>query len=128
MATKKKIITEKELLSMSEDEYMNEDQLAFFRARLEAMEAQLRHNAGQTTETLRQTQLAPDPLDRATIEEEHALELRTRDRERKLLKPSSASTKESTAGALRRVNRSVSRAFSRVLPPRCRLKPSSAVN
>ena len=86
MATKKKIITEKELLSMSEDEYMNEDQLAFFRARLEAMEAQLRHNAGQTTETLRQTQLAPDPLDRATIEEEHALELRTRDRERKLLK------------------------------------------
>ena len=32
MATKKKIITEKELLSMSEDEYMNEDQLAFFRA------------------------------------------------------------------------------------------------
>ena len=69
MATKKKIITEKELLSMSEDEYMNEDQLAFFRARLEAMEAQLRHNAGQTTETLRQTQLAPDPLDRATIEE-----------------------------------------------------------
>jgi DnaK suppressor protein len=28
----------------------------------------------------------PDPTDRATIEEEHALELRTRDRERKLLK------------------------------------------
>jgi RNA polymerase-binding transcription factor DksA len=28
----------------------------------------------------------PDPADRATIEEEHALELRTRDRERKLLK------------------------------------------
>ena len=30
--------------------------------------------------------LVPDPADRATIEEEHALELRTRDRERKLLK------------------------------------------
>ncbi len=28
----------------------------------------------------------PDPADRATIEEEHALELRTRDRERKLIK------------------------------------------
>ncbi|MCY1458843.1 RNA polymerase-binding transcription factor DksA [compost metagenome] len=28
----------------------------------------------------------PDPADRATIEEEHALELRNRDRERKLLK------------------------------------------
>lgn len=98
MATKKKIITEKELLSMSEDEYMNEDQLAFFRARLEAMEAQLRHNAGQTTETLRQTQLAPDPLDRATIEEEHALELRTRDRERKLLKKVQAAIKRIDEG------------------------------
>lgn len=98
MATKKKIITEKELLSMSEDEYMNEDQLAFFRARLEAMEAQLRRNAGQTTETLRQTQLAPDPLDRATIEEEHALELRTRDRERKLLKKVQAAIKRIDEG------------------------------
>lgn len=98
MATKKKIITEKELLSMSEDEYMNEDQLAFFRARLGAMEAQLRHNAGQTTETLRQTLLAPDPLDRATIEEEHALELRTRDRERKLLKKVQAAIKRIDEG------------------------------
>ena len=35
---------------------------------------------------LRETTVAPDPTDRATIEEEHALELRTRDRERKLLK------------------------------------------
>ena len=35
---------------------------------------------------LRETQFVPDPADRATIEEEHALELRTRDRERKLLK------------------------------------------
>ena len=85
-ATKKKSITEKELLSMPEEDYMNEDQLAFFRARLQEMEAQLRRNAGQTTETLRETQLAPDQSDRATIEEEHAIELRTRDRERKLLK------------------------------------------
>ena len=35
---------------------------------------------------LRDNILVPDPADRATIEEEHALELRTRDRERKLLK------------------------------------------
>ena len=62
------------------------------------MEAQLRHNAGQTTETLRQTQLAPDPLDRATIEEEHALELRTRDRERKLLKKVQAAIKRIDEG------------------------------
>ena len=43
--------------------------------------------AGETTEHLREdTVIVPDPADRATIEEEHALELRTRDRERKLLK------------------------------------------
>ncbi len=93
MTTKKKLITEEELLHMSDDDYMNEDQLNFFRARLVEMEQQLRRNAGQTTETLRQTQLAPDPLDRATIEEEHALELRTRDRERKLLKKVQAAIK-----------------------------------
>ena len=45
------------------------------------------NNAGETTEHLREdTTIVPDPADRATIEEEHALELRTRDRERKLLK------------------------------------------
>ena len=43
-------------------------------------------NADETTEHLRETVIVPDPADRATIEEEHALELRTRDRERKLLK------------------------------------------
>jgi DnaK suppressor protein len=49
-------------------------------------------NAGETTEHLREdTSIVPDPADRATIEEEHALELRTRDRERKLLKKISQS-------------------------------------
>ena len=86
MATKKKLLTEQELLAMSEDEYMNDRQLAFFRHRLEEMEKELRTNADQTTEHLRETAVVPDPADRATIEEEHALELRTRDRERKLLK------------------------------------------
>ena len=43
-------------------------------------------NADETTEHLRKTSLVPDPADRASIEEEHSLELRTRDRERKLLK------------------------------------------
>lgn len=86
MATKKKLLTEQELLAMSEDDYMNDRQLAFFRHRLEEMEKELRSNVGQTTEHLRETTVVPDPADRATIEEEHALELRTRDRERKLLK------------------------------------------
>jgi len=57
------------------------------------MEAELRANADQTTNNLRETTIVPDPADRATIEEEHALELRTRDRERKLLKKVRAALK-----------------------------------
>lgn len=78
--------SEAELLRMPEDEYMNERQLGFFRDRLRQLEQDILNNAGATTEHLRETQFVPDPADRATIEEEHALELRTRDRERKLLK------------------------------------------
>lgn len=84
--TSKKILTEAEILAMSEKDYMNEAQLAFFKHRLQQLRDEILKNAGQTTEHLRETVLVPDPADRATIEEEHALELRTRDRERKLLK------------------------------------------
>lgn len=85
-------LTEAELLSMPESAYMNEKQLDFFRARLQALKDDLLSNAGETTEHLREdTSIVPDPADRATIEEEHALELRTRDRERKLLKKISQS-------------------------------------
>jgi len=80
------LLTEEQILAMSEDEYMNPAQLAFFKARLQELERELLKNAGETTEHLRETVVVPDPADRATIEEEHALELRTRDRERKLLK------------------------------------------
>lgn len=80
------LLTEKELLAMPESDYMNEAQLAFFRNRLKLLEQEILNNADTTTENLRETQFVPDPADRATIEEEHALELRTRDRERKLLK------------------------------------------
>jgi DnaK suppressor protein len=78
--------SEQELLAMPESDYMNERQLAFFKERLKQLEQDILNNAGETTEHLRETQFVPDPADRATIEEEHALELRTRDRERKLLK------------------------------------------
>ena len=86
-ATKSSVIlTEEEILKMSDKDYMNEAQLAFFKTRLQQLEKELQQNADDTTEHLRETTLVPDPADRATIEEEHALELRTRDRERKLLK------------------------------------------
>ncbi|CAM8661969.1 DksA DnaK suppressor protein [Oxalobacteraceae bacterium] len=79
-------LTEEQILAMGEKDYMSPAQLAFFKARLQQLEKDLLKNAGETTEHLRETVLVPDPADRATIEEEHALELRTRDRERKLLK------------------------------------------
>ena len=80
-------LTDAEVLSMPESEYMNDKQLAFFRHKLTQIKQDMHNNAGETTEHLREdTVVVPDPADRATIEEEHALELRTRDRERKLLK------------------------------------------
>lgn len=89
----KKVLTAEEILKMPDDDYMNAQQLEFFRRRLTALEKELRANADQTTVNLRETTVVPDPADRATIEEEHALELRTRDRERKLLKKVQAAIK-----------------------------------
>lgn len=78
--------TEEELLAMSSRDYMNAAQRAFFRQRLHELEQELLKNAGETEALLRETVVVPDPADRATIEEVQALELRTRDRERKLLR------------------------------------------
>lgn len=82
----KRLPTEEQLLKTRESDYMNAEQLAYFKHRLQQMENELLQNADETTEHLRESVIVPDPADRATIEEEHALELRTRDRERKLLK------------------------------------------
>lgn len=80
-------LTDPDVQAMPDSEYMNDVQLAFFRRKLSLLKADMLANAGETTEHLREdTVVVPDPADRATIEEEHALELRTRDRERKLLK------------------------------------------
>ncbi|HEX7139530.1 MAG TPA: RNA polymerase-binding protein DksA [Vicinamibacterales bacterium] len=94
----RQLLTEEQLLAMSDADYMNEDQLAFFKYRLQQMERELLSNADETTEHLRETVIVPDPADRATIEEEHALELRTRDRERKLLKKVQASLRGIESG------------------------------
>ena len=80
-------LTDADILAMPDSEYMNDVQMAYFRRKLVQLKQDMHNNAGETTEHLREdTVVVPDPADRATIEEEHALELRTRDRERKLLK------------------------------------------
>jgi DnaK suppressor protein len=79
-------LTEAEILKQPESSYMNKAQLAFFREKLNELRDQILHNATDTGEHLRDNEVATDPSDRATQEEEYTLELRTRDRERKLLK------------------------------------------
>ena len=91
MATKNaskadKPLTEADILKMPEKDYMNEAQLAFFRALLARMRDDILRKADETVEHMREVDNVSDPADRATVEEEHTLELRTRDRERKLLK------------------------------------------
>lgn len=69
------------------EEYMNEAQLEHFRLILKAWRDQLREEVDRTVHHM-QDEAAnfPDPVDRAAQEEEFSLELRTRDRERKLIK------------------------------------------
>lgn len=69
------------------EEYMNDEQLEHFKKILEAWRTQLREEVDRTVHHM-QDEAAnfPDPVDRAAQEEEFALELRTRDRERKLIK------------------------------------------
>src|SRR5512143_1856083 len=83
---KPKPLTEEDLLKAPDKDYMNDAQLAFFRQRLLELRDQLLTNADDTGQHLRENEITTDPSDRATLEEEYTLELRTRDRERKLLK------------------------------------------
>lgn len=69
------------------EEYMNEKQLAHFRALLLAWKKELMEEVDRTMSHLKdEAANFPDPADRASQEEEFSLELRTRDRERKLIK------------------------------------------
>jgi len=69
------------------EEYMSDDQTAHFRAILEAWKAELMEEVDRTVHHMQDDAANfPDPNDRATQEEEFTLELRTRDRERKLVK------------------------------------------
>ena len=80
------VLTDEDILRMPEKDYMNEVQLQFFKAKLQAMKAEILDNARETGEHLKENEVFADPNDRATVEEENMLEQRVRDRERKLLK------------------------------------------
>ncbi|MBS4772731.1 MAG: RNA polymerase-binding protein DksA [Proteobacteria bacterium] len=70
----------------ADEEYMNEMQLEYFRQKLLEWKKSLLGQSKDTLEDLRQGGLnQPDEIDRASLESDKALELRTRDRARKLI-------------------------------------------
>ena len=71
----------------SDEEYMNDAQMSHFRLILRAWRNQLRLEVDRTVHHMKEEAANfPDPVDRAAQEEEFSLELRARDRERKLIK------------------------------------------
>jgi DnaK suppressor protein len=77
---------EKTIPGVPSGNYMCAAQLAFFRVRLEHERRALLENAQKTLDQMKDVELAPDPNDRASVEEKYLLVLRVRDRERKLLR------------------------------------------
>lgn len=68
------------------EEYMNPNQLAYFRAKLNAWKDEILRGAKETVNIMqKETENHPDLVDRASSESDRALELRTRDRQRKLI-------------------------------------------
>ncbi len=66
--------------------YMNDEQLEHFRQMLIAWKRELMEEVDHTITEMKEATSLADPNDRATQEETFSLELRTRDRERKLIK------------------------------------------
>ncbi len=79
-------LTEEELLNAPEEEYMSDEQLAFFRDRLLAQRADIENDIARARSELSTASNEPDELDRATAEEERWLSLRISEREGKLLR------------------------------------------
>ena len=68
MAKTKGPLTEAELLKMSEKDYMNAAQLAFFKARLTAMRDEILEKAAETVEHMREIEAVADPADRHAVD------------------------------------------------------------
>src|SRR6056300_1275982 len=69
------------------EEYINSNQLEHFKLLLTAWKQELKEEVDRTVTHMKdEAANFPDPADRATQEEEFSLELRTRDRQRKLIK------------------------------------------
>lgn len=92
------MLTEEQLLAAPEDDYMNEEQLAFFRDLLANQAAEVRESLTAAREQLASFENEPDELDKASIEEERRMALRFIDRQTKLLPKIDQSIKRIDAG------------------------------
>ncbi len=79
------MLTEKALLKQPKKNYMNEEQIEFFRNLLKTQREELVKSLKETNEHLKNQEREADENDRASLEEERWLELRIRERESKLI-------------------------------------------
>ncbi len=85
-ATASVIIVEEEYRPSDSEPFMNERQLEYFRKKLQGWKEDILRESRETLTNLQaETENHPDLVDRATSETDRALELRTRDRQRKLI-------------------------------------------
>ena len=90
------LLSESELRAMPESEYMSPAQLRFFHDRLRSMREELTMRQAELLQNLEAPEVANDPADRATREEQEWLDLRLREREATLV--------EKIDDALRRIH------------------------
>ena len=80
------MLTEQQLLSMPEEEYMNSEQLHFFKILLQEQQSEVESQLQLTREEMGSYVREADELDQALIEEENRQRLRMADRQTKLLR------------------------------------------
>lgn len=92
------MLTEEQIRKASEDDYMNDDQLEFFRQLLLRTRAEVIERQSASRTELKDSENVADLADRATLEEEHWLDLRLREREATLIRKIEESLKRISAG------------------------------
>lgn len=80
------VVLDPEYRPSQDEPFMNQRQQQYFRNKLNAWKADILRESRETLETLyEQTEKLPDAADRASSETDRSIELRARDRQRKLI-------------------------------------------
>ena len=79
------MLTQEQILAAPESEYMNDEQLAFFKDLLLTQEQEILEHITNARKELQEQQYEADELDKALVEEDRRMKLRFLDRQAKLL-------------------------------------------